>query len=83
MQQCTNDFATSDFYLACFLRCEGYHLKDMKREGRRFVFVFEDRGERRQDLLAFYNNTNPVPPLTFINAIKEMKSLIHDAKRAE
>jgi hypothetical protein len=33
-------FETRDFYLACFLRCAGYELLDLRAEGRRKVFVF-------------------------------------------
>jgi hypothetical protein len=36
-------FETRDFYLACFLRCTGYELIDLRAEGRRKVFVFRDR----------------------------------------
>jgi hypothetical protein len=35
-------FETRDFYLACFLRCTGYDLMDLRAEGRRKVFVFRD-----------------------------------------
>jgi hypothetical protein len=40
-------FETRDFYLACFLRCTGYDLIDLRAEGRRKVFVFRDRPTRR------------------------------------
>ena len=42
-------FETRDFYLACFLRCAGYDLMDLRAEGRRKVFVFCDRPTRRGD----------------------------------
>ena len=32
-------FETRDFYLACFLRCTGYELIDLRAEGRRKVFM--------------------------------------------
>jgi hypothetical protein len=44
-------FETRDFYLACFLRCTGYELIDLRAEGRRKVFVFRDRISRRDDVL--------------------------------
>ena len=47
-------FETRDFYLACYLRCTGYDLIDLRAEGRRKVFVFRDRPPRRDDVLAFY-----------------------------
>jgi hypothetical protein len=39
-------FETHDFYLACFLRCAGYELVNLRDEGRRKVFVFRDRATR-------------------------------------
>ena len=39
-------FETRDFYLACFLRCTGYDLINLRAEGRRKVFVFRDRPTR-------------------------------------
>ncbi len=44
-------FETRDFYLACFLRCMGYELIDLRPEGRRRAFVFIDRPERRDDVM--------------------------------
>ena len=72
-------FETRDFYLACFLRCTGYELIDLRPEGRRKVFVFRDRPTRRDDVLAFYGDDAAVPPLAFCSTIKDMKALLHNA----
>jgi hypothetical protein len=72
-------FETRDFYLACFLRCTGYDLLDLRAEGRRKIFVFRDRSTRRNDVLAFYGQDAMVPPLAFSAAIKDMKALLHNA----
>ena len=72
-------FETRDFYLACFLRCSGYELIDLRPEGGRKVFVFRDRPSRRDDVLAFYGNGTVVPPLAFTSIIKNMKALLHNA----
>ena len=71
-------FETRDFYLACFLRCTGYDLMNLRAEGRRKVFVFRDRPTRRDDVLAFYGNTSSVRPLAFASTIKDMKGLLHN-----
>ena len=71
-------FETRDFYLACFLRCTGYDLIDLRAEGRRKVFVFRDRPMRRDDVLAFYSDTISVRPLAFASTIKDMKGLLHN-----
>jgi Domain of unknown function (DUF5659) len=49
-------FETRDFYLACFLRCTGYELIDLRAEGPRKIFVFRDRATRAKDVMAFYGN---------------------------
>ena len=72
-------FETRDFYLACFLRCTGYALLDLRAEGRRKVFVFEDRPDRQADVLSFYGDSTFVPPLAFSSTIKDMKGLLHNA----
>ena len=72
-------FETRDFYLACFLRCTGYDLLDLRAEGRRKVFVFRDRETRRDDVLAFYGHGATVPPRAFSATIKDMKALLHNA----
>ncbi len=72
-------FETRDFYLACFLRCSGYALINLRDEGRRKVFVFRDRPTRRDDVIAFYGERAVVPPLAFSSTIKDMKALLHNA----
>jgi Domain of unknown function (DUF5659) len=71
-------FETRDFYLACFLRCTGYDLVNLRDEGRRKVFVFRDRATRRADVMAFYGDATSVPPLAFATTIKDMKGLLHN-----
>ena len=72
-------FETRDFYLACFLRCTGYVLVDLRAEGRHKVFVFRDRPSRREDVMGFYGDAISVPPLAFASTIKDMKGLLHNA----
>jgi hypothetical protein len=72
-------FETCDFYLACFLRCVGYELIDLRPERNRKAFVFRDRPTRRSDVLAFYGDGVSVAPLTFSATIKDMKALLHNA----
>lgn len=72
-------FETSDFYLACYLRCIGYTLDDVRRDGRRVVFVFGDKPAQKTDLMAFFGNKAEVNPLQFVAAIKDLKTLIHNS----
>ena len=73
------NFETADFYLACVLRCIGYELDGVRRDGRRLFFVFADRPERPHDLVAFFGDKAAVKPLRFVAAIKDMKSLLHSS----
>ena len=70
-------FETTDFYLACFLRCIGYDLDGARRAGQRVVFVFQDRPERPRDLMGFFSDKVTVKPLRFVAAIKDLKALLH------
>ena len=72
-------FETRDFYLACFLRCTGYDLVDLRAEARHKVFVFRDRPSRREDVMGFYGDAISVRPLAFASTIKDMKGLLHNA----
>ena len=72
-------FETRDFYLACFLRCVGYELLNLRPEGRRRVFVFRDTDARCGDVMAFYGNGASVRPLALSSTIKDMKALLHNA----
>ena len=72
-------FETRDFYLACFLRCLGYPLRELRSEGRQKVFVFDDRASRESDVIAFFGDQVTVPPLAFSSIIKQMKALLHNA----
>jgi hypothetical protein len=71
-------FETHDFYLACFLRCTGYKLLNLRDEGRRKIFVFQDCATRRDDVMAFYSDATTVRPLAFAASIKDMKGLLHN-----
>ena len=71
-------FETRDFYLACFLRCSGYELLNLRDEGWRKVFVFQDRATRRDDVMAFYGDVTTVRPLAFAATIKDMKGLLYN-----
>lgn len=77
-KQAEGAFETHDFYLACFLRCTGYGLLDLRAEDRRKVFVFQGRATRRDDVMAFYRDTISVRPLAFAGTIKEMKGLLQN-----
>lgn len=73
-----NVFETTDFYLACYMRCEGFRLVGIRRDGTRSVFRFADRANREEVMLAFFNNEGTIRPLAFSAAIKDLKAMIHN-----
>src|SRR3954464_3385887 len=73
-------YETSDFYLACFLRCSGYELAGLRRDGRRCVFAYRDRPTRRRGLLALPGDRAGVVPLRFVGAIKDMRAMLHNVQ---
>ena len=68
-------YATSDLYLSAFLKAKGMRLIDKKRDGNRFLFVFEDRGNRRE-LINEYFNDGLVSITAFKNAIQDLKTIV-------
>jgi hypothetical protein len=72
-------FETRDFYLAGFLRRAGYELLDLRTEGIRKVFVFQDRPSRRCDVMGYYSEADRVRAPAYAAAIKDMKALLHNA----
>jgi len=49
-------YATSDLYMSAFLKAKGMRLIDKKRTGQKFVFIFEDRNDRKELISEFFND---------------------------
>ena len=75
----SQSFEARDFYLACYLSCVGYELVELRREGRRRVFVFEARPSRGTDVMTYYQGRGTVSPLRFVSHSRDMKALLHNA----
>jgi len=71
-------FETRDFTLARLLRCPGYELLDHRDRGRQKMSVFQDRPIRRDNVMAFRDDTAAVRPQAFAATIKDMKGLLHN-----
>lgn len=73
-----SQFILSDFYLAAFLRANGFRLLNIdKNDPRRAVFVFEDKEGRQSLVEDFLFGRAQVEPKSFVSAIKELKQLLH------
>jgi hypothetical protein len=70
-------YATSDFYLASYLKARGLELEDAQREGRRTIFVFSDRDDRTNLVREFYND-GMVRVSAFTHAIQDLKAVVYN-----
>ena len=69
-------YETHDFWLACFLKANGFRLVDTQRDGQRTTFVFQDRPDRQECVLAFFND-GMVAVNALTHAVRDLKSIIH------
>lgn len=70
-------YQTSDFYLACYLKCSGCDLVDVQKHGGKVEFFFAEKPMMKSIILGFYNNEGVVPPLAMVDAIKNLKALMY------
>jgi len=71
-------YMTRDFYLSCFLKTKGLKLVKVTRDGKVAEFHFESSEEMNQIIIAFYNGSEMVSAITFINSIRDLKAFIHN-----
>ena len=73
------EYATSDFWLACYLRAAGYRMTDTRRDGSRLQFMFENTPDLRAAVQDFFSGAALVSPQAMASECRQMKSLIHNA----
>ena len=74
-----NNFITSDFYTACLLLANDYHLVGInKADSKRFRFIFTDEPDRVQVVAGYFDGLTNIKARRFVNAIKELKSLMYN-----
>ncbi|MCP4481338.1 MAG: hypothetical protein GY817_00720 [bacterium] len=70
-------YETSDLYLSAFLKAKGMRFLDKKREGNKFVFIFNDREDRKKLIEEFFNDGD-VKITSFKNALQDLKTLVYN-----
>ena len=70
----TQPFETSDLNLASFLRCRGFRIVDILRQGGRAIFVFGDSQELNRAILE-YANDGVIGVRSFCNTLRDLKGL--------
>ncbi|OQA46322.1 MAG: hypothetical protein BWY46_02027 [Firmicutes bacterium ADurb.Bin300] len=73
--QTMNTYKTSDLYLSAFLKARGMRLRDKFRNGNKFVFIFDDRDDRKELIQEFFNDGS-VSITAFKNAIQDLKTMV-------
>ncbi len=67
------DRAITDVHLASYLRAKGYRIKDVRPDGRRTEWVFEDVPDA--EITSYYNGDDKISARELFNAFREMKAL--------
>lgn len=73
--QIMGTYRTSDLYLSAYLKSKGMKLRDKCRNGNKFVFVFDDRDDRKELIQEFFND-GLVNITAFKNAIQDLKTMV-------
>jgi hypothetical protein len=71
----TGTYSTSDLYLSAFLKAKGMKLKDKLRSGDKFIFIFDDRCDRKKLIQEFFND-GLISITAFKNAIQDLKTMV-------
>ena len=76
-----NTYANRDFYMSAFLIASGYRLSSHERKGGVTTFYFEV-DERMENLIQqYYSMRSFIEPISYGNALKNLKSVIHSSDR--
>jgi len=70
----------SDLALTSYLSAIGHKLISLKSIEKKFSFSFEDSETLQKDIMAFYNRTARVDPLTFSETFRNFKAMIRNQR---
>jgi hypothetical protein len=71
------NYQTKDFYLSSFLLASGFRLAGHLKQAGLTIFQFDDSSELNNHIEKYYGFTANVNPITFGNAMRTLKSIIH------
>lgn len=71
-------FETHDLYLASALKILGFKLLNLRKNGGRGIFIFEDRPDRSQYVRGYFSGELSGSLKQFSNAWSDLKSLVEN-----
>lgn len=73
----TKTLQSTDFYISAFLIASGVELQSSSRTNGLTTFTFSDDATTRQLISNYYGLEASINPLSYCNAIRNLKSIIH------
>jgi len=74
----TNTFEIKDMYTAAYLKAKGFKLIRSDKKGAQVYFYFNDSSAAHEAVRKLFRDNETVVALDFINAVKNIKSIIHN-----
>ena len=71
-------FETKDFYLTAFLLASGFKLLGHTKNAGLTTFEFEETSKLTNTIASYYGFIGSVEPITYGNAMRTLKSIIHE-----
>ena len=78
-----NNHSTRDFYCASFLIATGIKLQSHAKINGSTVFHFANDLLTQEAVENYYSMRSSVEPITYSNAIKALKSIVHSYDKAD
>jgi hypothetical protein len=72
-------YVTSDLYLTAYLKIKGYRYNVEKLKSKS-TFIFNESPELISDVNDYLTENGNCEPLTYTNAIKNLKNFLHNNK---
>lgn len=79
MYHMSDTYVTTDLYLTAYLRVKGYKCRVIK-DGNKSKFVFDHSISLLSHIDEYLTENGSCEPLAFTNAIKNLKTLLHNNK---
>ncbi len=73
---------TRDFYLTAFLLASGFKLRGHTKTAGLTTFEFDETSKLTDTISSYYGFSSTVEPITYGNAMRTLKSIIHENTNA-